>query len=404
MKRLWVLIAVCFVDMIGLMIVAPLLTPFARRFGASDWVVGLLFSSFAIAQLMSSPVWGRVSDRYGRRPALLVGLGGSLFAYLIFGFASSLWLLFVCRIVQGLGGGTTGVAQAYVADTMQPAERAKALGWLSAATSAGVSIGAVIGALASHLGPAAPGIVAAFLVAVNMVFAWKWLPESLVPRPPVATPSGGFVPPQSRPIMHALWEVVRHPGRPVSQMIWIYAVGMLALNAVIGVMSLYLIDTFGFTEKNLGYVFTVFSVVGVILRIGPVGWVNERIGEVRTLRLGAFLMVLGLTLLPFPKQFSGFVVSLLLVPSGTAFLFPATSSLVSQRTDRHELGLTMGVQQTFRGIMAIIGPIGATLVYQTLGHGVPFWIAAAVVAVALMLSSQVRHETPVPAAAPAVRL
>lgn len=403
MKRLWVLIAVCFVDMIGLMIVAPLLTPFARRFGASDWVVGLLFSSFAIAQLLSSPVWGRVSDRYGRRPALLVGLAGSLFAYLIFGFANTLWLLFVCRIVQGLGGGTTGVAQAYVADTMQPADRAKALGWLSAATSAGVSIGAVIGALASHLGPAAPGMVAAFLVAVNMVFAWKWLPESLVPRPLVATASGRFVPHQSRPIGHALWEVVRHPGRPISQMIWIYAVGMLALNAVIGVMSLYLIDTFGFTDKNLGYVFTVFSVVGVILRIGPVGLVNERIGEVRTLRLGAFLMVLGLTLLPFPKHFFAFVVALLLVPAGTAFLFPATTSLVSQRTDRHELGLTMGVQQTFRGIMAIIGPIGATLVYQTLGHGVPFWIAAAVVAVVLMLSSQVRHAR-VPAVATTVSL
>jgi MFS family permease len=400
MKRLWVLIAVCFVDMIGLMIIAPLLAPFARRYGAADWVIGFLFSGFAIAQLLSSPVWGRVSDHYGRRPAILAGLGGSMFAYLIFGFANSLWLLFVCRLVQGLGGGTTGVAQAYVADTMEPSERAKALGWLSAATSAGVSIGAVIGALASHLGPAAPGIVAATLVAINMAFAWRWLPES---RPLCAipvTPGGGVAPlPSSRPIAHALWEVIRHPGRPVSQMIWIYAVGMLALNAVIGVMSLYLIDTFGFTAKNLGYVFTVFSVVGVVLRIGPVGWVNERFGEVRTLRLGASLMVLGLTLLPLPKQFSVFVVCLLLVPAGTAFLFPATTSLVSQRTDRHELGLTMGVQQAFRGIVAIIGPIGATLVYQALGHGVPFWIAAAIVAVALMLSSQVRHEAPVPAAA-----
>jgi MFS family permease len=187
-------------------------------------------------------------------------------------------------------------------------------------------------------------------------------------------------------------------------MIWIYAVGMLALNSVIGVMSLYLIDTFGFTDKNLGYVFTVFSVVGVILRIGPVGWVNGRIGEVRTLRLGAFLMVLGLTLLPLPKVFPVFVVALLLVPAGTAFLFPATTSLVSQRTEKHELGLTMGVQQTFRGIMAIIGPIGATLVYQALGHGVPFWIAAVVVAVALMLSSQVRHETPVSAPVSTVSL
>ena len=399
MKRLWVLIAVCFVDMIGLMIIAPLLTPYARRFGAPDWVVGVLFSSFAIAQLLASPIWGRVSDRYGRRPALIAGLSGAFFAYLIFGFANSLWLLFVCRTVQGLGGGTTGVAQAYVADTMAPSERAKALGWLSAATSAGVSIGAVLGSLAANLGPAAPGLVAAGLVLLNIVFAWYWLPESRVPRPKVATASGRIVVPRERPILHALWEVVQHPSRPVSEMIWIYAVGMLALNVVIGVMSLYLIDTFGFTEKNVGYVFTVFSVVGVVLRIGPVGWLNAAIGELRTLRVGAGLLVVGLLLLPLPRFFPVFVLCLLLVPGGTAFLFPATSSLVSQRSDKHELGLTMGVQQTFRGIMAIIGPIGATTVYQVFGHGVPFWIAAAIVAVVLGLSWRVRHDTPVPEAA-----
>lgn len=398
MKRLWVLIAVCFVDMIGLMIIAPLLTPYARRFGAPDWVVGVLFSSFAIAQLLSSTVWGRVSDRYGRRPALIGGLSGAFFAYVIFGFANSLWLLFVCRTVQGLGGGTTGVAQAYVADTMEPNERAKALGWLSAATSAGVSIGAVLGSLAANLGPAAPGLVAAALVLVNILFAWRWLPESRVPQGSVTT-SGRFVPRRERPIANALWEVVRHPGRPVSEMIWIYAVGMLALNVVIGVMSLYLIDTFGFTDKNVGYVFTIFSVVGVVLRIGPVGWLAAAIGEVRTLRVGAFLLVVGLALLPIPKVFPVFVLCLLLVPGGTAFLFPATSSLVSQRTEKHELGLTMGVQQTFRGIMSIIGPIGATAVYQWLGHGVPFWIAACIVAVALGLSWRVRHDAPVPATA-----
>ncbi|HET9709613.1 MAG TPA: MFS transporter [Gemmatimonadales bacterium] len=399
MKRLWVLIAVCFVDMIGLMMIAPLLTPYARRFGAPDWTIGVLFSSFAIAQLLSSPLWGRVSDRYGRRPALLAGLAGSFFAYVIFGFANSLWLLFVCRSVQGLGGGTTGVAQAYVADTMEPSERAKALGWLSAATSAGVSIGAVLGSLASNLGSSGPGLIAAGLVLINVVFAWRWLPESRVQSPKASTPSGRVVVPQERPILHALWEVIRHPGRPVSEMVWIYAVGMLAQNVVIGVMSLYLIDTFSFTEKNVGFVFTVFSVVGFVLRIGPVGWLNGAIGELRTLRVGASMLFVGLLLLPIPKVFSVFVVCLLLVPGGNAFLFPATSSLVSQRSEQHELGLTMGVQQTFRGIMAVIGPIGATSIYQAFGHGVPFWIAAFIVAIALGLSWRVRHEPPVPAVA-----
>src|SRR3989449_933283 len=137
MKRLAVLMAVCFVDLLGLMLVAPLMAFYALRLHAPEWMVGPLIASFAVAQLVSSPVWGKFSDRYGRRPAMIIGLGASAFAYLIFGFANTLWLLFASRIVQGLGGGTTGVAQAYVADTMAPAERAKALGWLSAATRAG---------------------------------------------------------------------------------------------------------------------------------------------------------------------------------------------------------------------------------------------------------------------------
>ena len=161
MKRLAALMAVAFVDMIGLMIVLPLLPLYAQRLHADPATIGFLAASFPVAQLASSPVWGRVSDRYGRRPAILVGLGASALAYLIFGFADALWLLFVSRFVQGLGGGTTGVAQAYVADTMPANERAKALGWLSAATSLGVIVGPALGSLATHAGETAPGLVGA---------------------------------------------------------------------------------------------------------------------------------------------------------------------------------------------------------------------------------------------------
>ena len=101
---------------------------------------------------MAAPLWGRVSDRYGRRPALLIGLTASAIAYVVFGFADSVWLLFLSRLVQGAGGGTTGVAQAYVADTIEPEDRARALGWLSAATSAGVMLGPAIGSFAAHFG------------------------------------------------------------------------------------------------------------------------------------------------------------------------------------------------------------------------------------------------------------
>src|SRR5437764_8714452 len=137
MGKLVVLMITSFIDMVGTLMIIPLLPFYAKEFGANGLVVGLLVSSFAIAQLISAPMWGRFSDRYGRRPALLVGLTASALAYVVFGFASSLWLLFLSRIVQGAGGGTVSVIQAYVADAVKPEDRAKGLGWLSASTNAG---------------------------------------------------------------------------------------------------------------------------------------------------------------------------------------------------------------------------------------------------------------------------
>jgi multidrug resistance protein len=400
LRRLLALIAVCFVDMIGLLMIAPLLPFYALRLGGSASTVGPLFSAFAVAQLLASPIWGRVSDRHGRRPVLLIGLLASALAYLVFGFANALWLLFVCRFVQGFGGGTTGVTQAYVADTVPPADRAKALGWLSAATSLGVSVGAVLGSLTHQLwGDRGPGLAAAALVLLNVAFAWKWLPESRVvaaPRPDGGAPRRAAdswleaVDHVARP----LWNVIRHPARPVSEVIWVYGIGMLALNSLIAVLSLYLQRRFGMNENNVGPVYFVFSAVGVLMRTYPVGWINARLGEVRTMRLGAVLLGIGLLLMPVPTTRWGFIACLVLAPIGTALLFPASTALVSQRTDRNEYGVQMGAQQTLRGIMAIVGPIGATLAFQDLGPGVPFFIAAAVVAVAALVAWRVRAPRP----------
>src|SRR5918997_1976443 len=214
-RRLAVLIAVNFVDMIGFMIVLPLLPFYALKLNATPETIGQLIAAFSIAQLVAAPLWGRMSDRYGRRPALLIGLSASAVAYVVFGFASSIWLLFLSRLVQGAGGGTTGVAQAYVADTIEPGDRARALGWLSAATSAGVMIGPALGSFAAHLGQAAPGLVAAALCLTNVFFAWKWLPESY--QKPGA--SDNMV---RKPVWHGAWTALRHPGTPVSRLLWIY--------------------------------------------------------------------------------------------------------------------------------------------------------------------------------------
>src|SRR5690348_8818410 len=163
-RKLWILMITAFIDMVGVLMVIPLLPFYAKAAGhlqSGGLVVGILVSSFSVAQLITAPMWGRLSDAYGRRPALLVGLGASAIAYVIFGFALSLphalFWLFLSRLVQGAGGGTVSVIQAYVADATEPEDRAKALGWLSAATNAGVAIGPVFGSATATLGQAAPG-------------------------------------------------------------------------------------------------------------------------------------------------------------------------------------------------------------------------------------------------------
>jgi MFS family permease len=154
-------------------------------------------------------------------------------------------------------------------------------------------------------------------------------------------------------------------------------------------------------ENNVGSVYFVFSAVGVAMRTYPVGWINERLGEVRTMRLGAVLLTIGLLLMPFPTTQWGFIICLALAPIGTALLFPASTALVSHRTDRNEYGVQMGAQQTLRGIMSIIGPIGSTLAFQYLGPGIPFLLSAGIVALAALVAWRVQ-ETPAESAAVAI--
>ncbi len=214
-KKLFVLMVTAFVDMVGLLAVVPLLPYYALRFGANGFIVGMLVSAFAVAQLISAPFWGRVSDRHGRRPALLVGLTASAIAYVVFAFADSLWLLFLSRIVQGAGGGTVSVIQAYVADATEPEDRAKGLGWLSAATNLGVAIGPALGSLAARWGTAAPGLMAAALCLINIAFAWAFLTES---HSEDARAAAGVRLATSR---QTVLRVLRHPDEPAPRLILI---------------------------------------------------------------------------------------------------------------------------------------------------------------------------------------
>lgn len=392
MGKLSILMVTAFVDMVGLLMVLPLLPFYAQRLGAGGLVVGALVSSFSIAQLMSAPVWGRFSDRYGRRPALMIGLTASAIAYVVFAFADSLWLLFLSRIVQGAGGGTVGVIQAYVADSLPPNERAKGLGWLSAATNAGVALGPVIGSLTTTFGHEGPGLVAAALCVVNVAFAFRFLSESR------DLSDVGAHPRRKGRSKEAVMEVVTHSGRPASRLIWIYAIGMGAFHGANAVLALFLAHRFGVTEKTIGFFYMYIGTIAVLTRALVLGRMVDRFGEARLSRFGIVTLAIGLTALPFtPMVDAGegllyvpLALAVALLPLGTAFTFPCVTSLLSRAIPSHERGLYMGVQQTFGGTARVIFPVLAGFAFDRVVE-LPFIVSGALVLGTLALATGLRE-------------
>lgn len=378
-----VLIGIALVDMIGFGIVLPLLPFYAVEFGASDWMVGPLVASFSVAQLLSAPFWGKISDRYGRRPLILMGLAFSALSYVLFGLATTVMILFVSRIVQGASGGTIAVAQAYVADTTAPERRAQVLGWLSAATGAAFMIGPAIGSWAWRWGGhTAPGFVAAALCVVNLGLAVRFLPEPSAARRREGR-ANLAVPPLREVLRTALQG-------PLARMIGIYFLGMGAFSAMTAIFPLFLSERFGIDESTVGYVFVYVGSVSVLVRGVAVGKLVDRFGEANVCRFGAAMLGIGLGVGTVANTYPLLAVAITLVAAGTGTLFPPLAALISRSTSAEEQGSTLGLNQFFGGVARVAGPLGGAAVFDAYGPGAPFLAAAVGVAVAFVIALELR--------------
>jgi MFS family permease len=415
-KSLLVLMAAAFLDMVGLFMVVPILPFYVKALGGDGVdlfglrllegeLTGIVVSAFTIAQLVSAPWWGRLSDRRGRRPVLLIALFASAIAFLVFGFADSLWLLVLSRFVQGAGGGTVGVIQAYVADAVEPADRARALGWLSAATNLGVALGPVLGSGAVwvgrhdlwpgeaslQLGRAAPGIAAALLCLLNVWFAWRYLPESK-PAPAAAVP-GSAPPPRVRPLA-AIAQVVRQPGAPASRLLWIYAIAIGAAQGVNPILVLLLGERFGATETSIGYLFMYIGALSVFARVLLLGRAVDRLGEPRLAPIGLATLAVGLAGLPLATGIGSLALVVALLPLGMALTFPCLTSMLSRVVPAGDRGLYMGLQQTFGGVARLLAPLAYGIAWSHVSRPAPFWLAGAVVGATLLLGVGLARQVP----------
>src|SRR6184192_611061 len=417
--KLFTLMITAFIDMVGLLMIIPLLPFYVKELSGSGLTVlhlhigvgtitGFIVTSYTVAQLLSAPLWGKFSDRVGRRPTLMIALAAAGIAYLMFGFAHSLLLLFISRLVQGAGGGTVGVIQAYVADSTDPKDRARALGWLSATTNLGVALGPVLGSLAIaigkrdiipghaslQMGHAAPGIMAAGLCLLNMLFAWRYLNES---RDATVHASSGEAPRKSR---QAAWQIISHSSEPSSRLIWIYAIAIGAFQGSFSVLALFPNARFQVTEQTIGYFFMYTGAISVFARVLLLGRMVDWLGEAKLSRLGLVLLAAGVVGMPLSQNLWMLAIAVALIPLGTAFTFPCVTALLSRVINPRERGLYMGMQQTYGGVARIIAPLFYGWAFDSLGVSSPYFFSSAIIAATIFLGfgldKYVRQEVPAP--------
>ncbi len=381
-----VLYATVLVDMMGFGIVLPLLPFYAEELGATPLEVTLVIASFSAMQLAAAPLWGRMSDRTGRRPLLIAGLFASALSYLLFGLAHSLWLLLFSRIAAGAAGGTISVAQAYVADTTTHEERARGMGHIGAASGLGVMLGPAIGGLFSRFGLGVPGYVAAALCLVNAIAAIYLLPES---RPAEARSDLRHA--QAATLSGWLHSMTR---RPLMLLLTIYFLTISSFNAMTAVLALYLERTFGAKPADMAVVFTLAGGTTVLVRGVMLGPLVKRVGEGATVRIGIAALAFSMISMPFLPTSSGAILMAIAYAFGAGTLFPALASLVSRASDSGSQGSIMGGSQVVGGLGRVIGPLWAGYLFQTVGVDSPFQVGAIIVAAAGVLAFRIPGKQP----------
>ena len=276
-----------FIDLLGFGIIIPLLPFYAESFGASAFTIGLLGTSFSLMQFLFSPVWGRWSDRIGRKPIILVGLLGSCLSYLALALSTSLTLLFVARIVGGIAGANIPTAQAYIADVTTPENRARGMGMVGAAFGLGFIFGPAIGGVLSRISPETPMWFASALCFANFVAAWFLLPESR--SVDASTKSLGRM------------EAFRHASTKPTLLLLLalYFIVTLAFSGFEATFAIFSEARFGFTASTIGFVFAFIGVILALVQGVLVGKVVKVVSERRLIPLAIFAIALGIGLIPF---------------------------------------------------------------------------------------------------------
>lgn len=368
-KSFIVLFITLFLVMAGFGLIIPIMPFFIKKLGGNATIIGVFMATYSVMQFLFSPYWGRLSDGIGRRPVLLIGLFGYGVSFIAFGLANQLWMMFVIRIISGvLSTAALPTTMAYIADITKGEERAASMGMMGAAMGAGMIFGPALGGWLGHFDFALPFFAAGGLALVNLLFAFFLLPESLTKR----------VEAEQKARVMIGREVLKNP------LLLLFIVGFI-LNFIMAMFestfALYAADRAGVGPKEMGTLFAVLGVIGIVIQGGLIGKLSARFGDAGLIKAGILIMAVGmLSILLAPNLFF-MILTTAILNIGSSLMGPTSSSLLTRNATGGQ-GNTLGLWQSFASLGRIIGPVAGGLLYGV-NINIPYLLGG--VALLLML-------------------
>ena len=378
-RALYVLLLVVFINLVGFGLVIPLLPFYAKSLNAAPWQITALFSAYSFGQFFAEPFWGRLSDRIGRRPVLIITILANTASYLALAFAPNIWVAFAIRLVGGFGSGNISTIQGYMADVTPPEQRAGRMGLLGSAFGAGFVVGPALGGLLAHpeagqIGFQIPLFVAAGMAALASLGVFLFVVESRAPSAPDAPR------PQRR---EALQTAVAHP--VLSRVLLVTLVSTAAFAGMESVFGLWTDARFGWGPKQVGL---CFAVIGVIASVGQgaiTGRLARRFGEPRVLTTGLSIIAVSLAITPFAPSGAFVPVFVGLTAFGQSLVFPCVAALISRATPPDRQGAMLGLNMAAGSLARMVGPLLAGSLFGV-AIGGPYWFGTALMLPAIWLA------------------
>ena len=360
-----VIFATVFIDLMGFGILIPILPTFAsKELGISDFDIGILVAIYSLVQFLFNPLLGKLSDKIGRRPIILVSLLLTATSYVIFSFSHSFIMLFASRFLAGFGGSNIGVAQAYIADVTTKENRSKGMGMIGAAFGLGFVFGPFIGGILSKFGYDVAGFGAAAFSFLAFLFALFALPESNKER----TSSKKF----EIKLFDLEFTKRAFSNSAIGTLILLFFIIVFSMANIYGTFSLIGYKVYHFTDQEIGYLFGVIGVVGAIIQGGLIKYISERFEDKSLVLAGSILMTIGLVLIPYGQTFWGVAAIGSVLAIGTGILQPTILSMVSRYAPDKEQGAVLGLNQSMASFARVLGPLWGGFSYDFLGYKAPF--------------------------------